>query len=121
MKRTVKDDPQELHFDRAPEFPGIFPDPVDADINLPDDRLPGFGKGEADNIGIKIMLQELPVNFQQPVVGNKNILEFGQGLSLLLEQGNKGGFDPPAVPQANSLFKMKPDSRRDCHNFTAPR
>ena len=117
----MKNDPKELFLDRTSKFPGIFPDPVDADINFPAGWLPGFGKGEGDNIGIKIVLEELPVDFQQTVIGNKNILEFSQFLSFLLKQGGNGCFDPSTVPQTNSLFKMKPDSRGDCHNFTGPR
>jgi len=121
MKRAVKDDPKKLHFDRGPEFPGIFPDPVNTDIDFPYNGLPGFGKGEGDNIRIEVVTKEFTVDFQQPVIGNKNVLEFGQFFSFFLKEGGKGALDPPAIPQANSLFKMKPNSRGDCHNFIAPR
>jgi hypothetical protein len=42
MECTVKNDPKELRFDRGSEYPGIFPYPVDADIDLPDDGVTGF-------------------------------------------------------------------------------
>ena len=117
----MKDNPKKLRFEGGPEFQGIIPDPVDADINLPLDWLPGFGKREGDNIGIEVVMKEFTIDFQEPAIGDKNILKLSQSLSLFLKQGDEGCPDSPAVPQTNSLFKMKPDSRRDCHNFTAPR
>jgi len=121
MKCAVKDDPKKLHFDRGPEFPGISPNPVDADIDLRNDRLSGSGQRESDYIGIEVMLKKLAVDFQEPVIGHKNISQLGQPFPFLLKQGDERCLDPPAVPQAYFLFKMKPDSRGDCHNFTAPR
>ncbi len=117
----MKNDPKELFFDRGPKYSGIFPYPVDADIDLPDHGMTGLGKGKCNNIGIKIVLKEFAVDFQQSVVGHKNILKFGQFLPFFLKKGDDGCPDPSTIPQGNFLQKMKPDSRRDCHNFTAPR
>ncbi len=85
MECAVKNDPKELFFDRGPKYPGIFPYPVNTDIDFPYNGLPGFGKGEGDNIRIEVVTKEFTVDFQQSVVGHKNILKFGQFFSFFLK------------------------------------
>jgi hypothetical protein len=61
---------------------GIFPYPVDADIDFPAYWLIWLGKGEGNNIGVKVMLEKLAVYFEQSIIGAENILEISQFFPL---------------------------------------
>ena len=69
----MKNDPVQFLLDGTPEFLRIIPDPVDADVYFPTDGLARIRQREGDNIRVKVMLKELPVDFQQALVGTKNI------------------------------------------------
>ena len=78
MKGAVEDDPVQFLFDRTSECRGILPDPVDADVYFPTDGLARIRQREGDNIRIKVVLKELPVNVQQVWVGTEDIAQFCQ-------------------------------------------
>jgi hypothetical protein len=73
MERAVKDDPVQFLLDGTPELPRIIPDPVDTDVYFPTDGLARTGQRKRDNIRIKVMVKKLPVDFQQALVGTKDI------------------------------------------------
>jgi hypothetical protein len=45
-----------------------------------------IGKVEGNDVGIKIVIQPLPVDAQHIFVGAKNVIQFGQGSALSLKK-----------------------------------
>ena len=103
MKRPVEDDPVQFLSDRTPKFPCILPNPVDADVDFPANRLTRTRQREGDNIRIKVMLEELPVDFQQALVGTENIAQFRQRFLFLSEERDKELFQPGSFLQGNGF------------------
>jgi hypothetical protein len=99
MKGAVKDDPVQFLLDGTPEFLCIIPDPVDTDVYFPTDGLARIGQREGDDIRIKVMLKELPVDFQQALVGTEDIVQFSQVFLFLSEERDKKLFKPGSFLQ----------------------
>ena len=68
----MKDDTVQFLLEGTPECRRILPNPVDADVDFPTDRLTGIRQREGDYIRIEVVLKELPVNFQQILVGTED-------------------------------------------------
>jgi len=85
----VKDDPVQFPLNGTPEFPRIIPDPVDTDVYFSTDRLAWIGQRKGDNIRVKVVLKELPVDFQQALVRTKDIAQFCEGFLFLFKESNK--------------------------------
>ena len=70
---------------------GIIPNPINTNVDLSVYRLSRIRKAESDDIRIIIVLQVLPVNFQEIVIGTKYVVEVAQGFSFFFEDsGDKG-------------------------------
>jgi len=53
------------------------------------------------------MVQELLVDFQQPVVRTKNVLKFDELYFLLLEEQAKKGFQTRSIPEGNGFNEVE--------------
>ena len=67
----MKNNPVKLRFEGNPKLTGVFSYPFNAYIDFRPDRI-SLGKIKSDDIGIKIMSQVLPVDFQQGFVCAEN-------------------------------------------------
>ena len=83
----MEDNPVQFLSDRTPECRRILPYPVNTDIDFPADGLTGIRQREGDNIRIKVVLKELPVNFQQILVGTEDIVQLCEGFLFPPEKG----------------------------------
>ena len=99
MKGAVEDDPVQFLLEGTLECRGILPDPVDTDVYFPTDGLARIRQREGDNIRIKVVLKELPVDFQQALVGTEDIVQFSQGFLFLSEERDKKLFKPGSFLQ----------------------
>jgi hypothetical protein len=67
-------------------FLGIIPNPVEAYVDLGSYQA-GFREVKCDDIGIVVVLQELSVDFQQPLVCAEYIVDRFNSLSFLFKKG----------------------------------
>lgn len=86
----MKNYPQQLCPDVGREFCSVFANPVDTYINFSGNRLAPLGQGEGDYIRVVIMLQELAVNLQQPLIGNEDIVQLSKLFPFLFEKREQG-------------------------------
>jgi hypothetical protein len=63
------------------------------------------------------MMEELPVDLKKKRVGAENVLQLGQGFSLLSEEPGDKTFKPGSVSQRNGLEEIKLNGGI-IHNFT---
>lgn len=66
-----------------------------------------FGQIECDDIGIEIVVQKVAVNFEQPFIGTKNIIEGFETFSFLFKNRLDKIFKLGAVPERNIFLKIK--------------
>ena len=83
----MKDHPMKLPFKSVVKLMGIVLYPVNTDIDFGVYRVAGAGKTKSDDIRIIIMLQVLPVNFQEIVIGAEDVVNLAQLFSLFFEEG----------------------------------
>lgn len=71
----MENHPEKLFLEGFFQIPGIFLNPVYADIDFPSYRLISWRKLESDDIGEEIMLQVLFVYGKQALVCAENIIQ----------------------------------------------
>lgn len=76
-----------LGLKRNPQFFGVFPDPINANINFCLSCQLSC-KIKCDDICIKIMAEVLPVYFKKPFIGNKNEIDVRNLFLFFFENGS---------------------------------
>ena len=94
---TMEDDPVKFNRDGLAERFSIVPDPVDTDINFSLNGLVPSTQRKCDYISQEIMMEELPVDRQELVIGTKDIVELLKGHFLFFEYGYKKITKPDPV------------------------
>ena len=91
MKSPVEDYPMEFPFNGSVKLLSIVPHPVNTYVDFCVYRFTGVREVESDDICIIIMLQVLPINFQQVVIGTKYVVDLSQlFLFPFKKAGDKG-------------------------------
>ena len=103
----MEDHPVQFLRKRTPECRRIIPNPVDTDIDFPADGLTRIRQREGDNIRIKVVLKELPVNFQQILVGTEDIVQLCEGFLFPPEKRDNKLLQACPLLQGNGLKNMK--------------
>ena len=107
----MEDHPMQLLLYGTAKFPGILPNPINTNINFRRYRMTGIGKIKGDDIGVVVVLQVGFVDFQQGLVGTKDIFHCCKGLPFLPEQGGKEQLQPPALGQRETgVGEVKADA-----------
>ena len=79
----MKDDAMKFLFKRTVVIGCVLPNSVNTNINFGVYRLTLFGKVKGDDVGKEVMMKVLPVHGQQVGIRAEDVLERGQGLTLL--------------------------------------
>lgn len=109
MKGAMKDYAEQFPLKTFAHHPGIFPDPVNADIDLAFYGFAGNGQFKSDDIGKVIVLQVLPVDFQEPPIGAKNIVKRCKQMLLLPKQGLNKSLESGPLPERDRQFIKEAD------------
>lgn len=82
----MKNDAVQFSFKRIPEDFGVFTDTFNTNIYL---RNCGsaFRQIKSDDVSEIVMVEKLPVYFQQPLVGTENIINGRKPFFLLYKEG----------------------------------
>jgi hypothetical protein len=72
MKYAMEDDPQKLVGYPSFQVFGVVPNPFYADVDLCGEGFSWLRKRKTEYIGVKVMLQELPVELQKIFVVAEN-------------------------------------------------
>jgi hypothetical protein len=86
VKGAMENNPMKLGSKGVLLFLGIIPNPVEAYVDLGSYQA-GFREVKCDDIGIVVVLQELSVDFQQPLVCAEYIVDRFNSLSFLFKKG----------------------------------
>ena len=101
----MKDNPVKFLPKGLVEVLCIVADAVDADIDLPYNGLAGPGQVEGNNIGIIVMLQVGLVDFQQGLIGTKDIIHCNKRLLFLAEKGSDKGFQSATLLKGETAIR----------------
>ena len=110
MQGAMEDHPVQFGFDTGTQGLGIILYPVNTDINFANGGRAGR-QVECDDVRIIIMLQVLPVNFKEAIVGTEDIIERLKRLPFFFKKGFNTEFQRLAV------FQRKPIGFEEETNF----
>lgn len=114
VQGPMEDNPVEFPAKRLVKVLSVVPYPVDADIDLPCHRLAGFGHIKGDDVRIIIVLQVGLIDFQQGLVGTKDIIHCSKGLAFLAKKGSDKCFQPAAFLEGETgIRKVESDAGID--------
>ena len=82
MKKAVKDDPVQLMGEGGPEELSVLPDPGNTDVDLPFDKSRLVCVSECDDVREVVVVEEVLIDLQKPLVVTENILQRSQSMPL---------------------------------------